>query len=100
MSDELTEAEQNVKEILDNNLHARVSDNALLLVYYKVYENIDVSSVTMTQFFSKIESNTTYTIAYIQRCARKVREKHPELAGNPEVRSEKEDQYRREFGNR
>jgi hypothetical protein len=95
-----TDVEQNIKEILDNNLHARVSDNALLLVYYSHYEKIDIKTTSVSRFFAMIENNSTYTIAYIQRCARKVREKHPELAGNTEVRSKKEEEYRQEFGNR
>lgn len=92
--------EENIKEILENNSHARVSDNALILVYYKVYEGINVSDITVSAFFAKIERNETYTIAYVQRCARKVRENNPELAGNTEVRDRKEEEYRQEFGNR
>lgn len=95
-----TEVEQHIKEILDNNLHARISDNALLLVFYQCYQGIDVKNTTLTQFFSKIDSNNIYTIAYVQRCARKVREKHPELAGDTSIRTEKEEEYRKEFGNR
>lgn len=95
----LNNTEQNIKELLENNLHARTSDNALILVYYSVYENIDVESIPVSQFYTKIEQKKIPTTVYVLRCARKVKEKYPELGGNRDIRKEKEQEYAEEFYN-
>lgn len=93
------ETYENVKKVLESNKDARASDNALLVVYYSNFENVDVDNTSIREFYQRIEHKEILTTRYILRLARKVKEDYPELKGNPKSREQLSEQYKKEFSN-
>lgn len=87
-SRELQTTTELVKGILERCPEARNSDNVLYIKVLNEYgkqKGIDLENMSIISFFMQMKELGVPPTKTVNRCRRKIVEKHPELAGNDTV---------------